>query len=166
MPEGIVYVNESFHTGLVKEATLELIDRQQKVLDVCIDKITMLKVVLGSEAASSIVRGVINGGVIPTRIRRKWLRGEMWVGRFLTEAKVNPELSNPLPNDSEAEKIPNQQGLSTAEEFLKLSQDALDFLLKNQPPHRFDSLTWSSYAYTESRLLRRALYQGVIIQRN
>lgn len=165
MPEAIVYVNNSFHTGLVREATYELLEGGLRVVDICVDTVGQLKEILGvREVSPAVLNRLLTPTNMPVTARKKWRVSEKWVGRFLTDAKLNPEVGVPvLPKKDLAEPIPLTETIRLADYFFQSRRDQMKILFNDKGFSNLNSLIWARQAYLESRMLRRAIYEGYLI---
>src|SRR3989344_8990181 len=83
MSEAIVYINEGWHTGQVREATDELVDTSLRVVDRLIPVVQGINPDLNSIHRAALIKTEISPDVIPLVTRSKWVRDENWLYRFI-----------------------------------------------------------------------------------
>lgn len=92
MAEQVVYVNEQWHTGQLRDASYELATSGIKVLDHLIPKVEQLDPNLDWLYGTVQVRRVLVPSNVPKTTARDWDSHENWVFRFIASL---PYLNTP-----------------------------------------------------------------------
>lgn len=149
----IIHITPDLHTGHITEASLDLLHTTSQVNGRAIDSV--------KETFSDLS----SPRLLPSDIKDRWNKREAWVGRFLHTTRiiqdpwrVDLKLSEFLQRDT------FQEPIDIMLFFLRVQQ-RLNHLMKANTVDKLEILKFGAYAYIESRLLRRALTEGVFLTR-
>jgi len=164
MPEIKIYFTEDFHTEHLQEASRDLIMKNFQVIDKCVENLQLLSPKLDSEVVHTRVKQYIDPFYVPARIHSEWNKKENWVSRMLVKAKA---LSYPEHVDSKLgehlQSIDQFFAVDAALGFFYTAESRLKALLTMKAPHQLSFTGYGAYAYVESRILRKAIFNGVYL---
>lgn len=168
MSEQVVYLNERYHTGQVQDATQELVARSLQICDTCFQKTEELARIFGHSLSPIVVRYNLTPGLFTASRIGRWSRSEVWVEKFL---KLTGRLREPAKDIKPligAVQPPHSDynlpaiGLMS---FWEANFANLYELAVPKPPNEQETLEGAFKAYTESRIIRQALCDGIYFQR-
>ncbi len=167
MSEQIVYLNEKYHTGQVKDATQELVARSLQICDTCSQKTEELATVFGQNLSPVVVRYNLTLGLFSGTRIGKWSRSEVWVEKFL---KLTGRLKDPNKDIKPligAEQPSYSDYNLPATRLMNFWEANFANLCKLATPTKKEQGTLENAlrAYTESRIIRQALCNGIYLQR-
>lgn len=166
MPEGkeILYLTEDLHTGFLNEASYELLETTLQVTKRLEDLVEEVEMIAPETHSQGIINGLITPTSLPDSVQQRWDRREVWVGRFLHTVKV---ISSPERADMKASSLLQQalplEDVEAVENFLFATRERLNYLRGRRAIRRLGSLKLGAYSYVESRVLRKALFEGVYL---
>lgn len=147
----IIHITPDLHTGHITEASLDLLHTTSQVNERAMDGVKETFSDLSSPKP------------LPPDIKDRWNKREAWVGRFLHTTRViqdpwrvDLKLSEFLKRDT------FQEPIDIMLFFLRIQQ-RLNHLMKADTVDRLEILKFGAYAYVESRILRKALSEGVFL---
>ncbi len=151
-----IYLRPDLHTGHIAEASLDLLHTASQVTDRAIDD------------ARVDFPNILNPKSLPPGMKGRWNQREKWVGRFLHMAKI---IQDPWKVDLRLTE--HLQRLCPLLEptdilvFLRRAQKRINyFLTTDMPLENLGTLGLGTYAYVESRLLRKAMFDGVYLTKH
>lgn len=147
----IIHITPDLHTGHITEASLDLLYTTSQVNRRAIDGVKETFSDLSSPRP------------LPPDIKDRWNKREAWVGRFLHTTRV---IQDPWRVDLKLSEFLKrntfQEPIDIMLFFLRVQQ-RLDHLMEANTVDRLEILKLGAYAYVESRILRRALTEGVFL---
>lgn len=155
----IIHITPSLHTGHIQEASLDLLHTTSQVNGSIADRIKEKFPHLHPKTAGVLVNPRILGSGIPER----WSHREAWVGRFLHDTRI---IRDPWRVDLKLAEFLLNAGFSESIDILRFflhAQQRLNHLLEEGTVVRLGILKFGALAYAESRILRRALFEGVYL---
>lgn len=162
-PERILHLNEHLHTGHLRDASSELVKRMQDIVDFYGDRVSRVARVVGHHSAGRAIKEALNPNSLKEKAERKWTDREKQVTAILLAIKVmqDPHLVDFKLSEISTPVSPFEDAYK-ALEFLNLTFDRLESLLSDKP-RGLGTLgrTWN--VYVESRLLKRAIFNGVYL---
>lgn len=167
MAEAILYLNENCHTGHFREASYELNNRTRDIADKCLSHIGQINPVDNPKYLFLKMRMATGPGSFRLNELSKWKDTEEELAKLLRIAHLcrNPQhiwilLSEHLPHVDILDNFPDARG------YFSLSTERIGYLLSEKAKNRLGSLKLASYSYTESLILRKAVYQGIYLLQN
>lgn len=163
MSERVIYINENCHTGQLRDASHELLVKVSRVVGTCKDSLYEIDPSLESQAIPLKIKKALSHLHLSSKIKSSWKKDENWVVKLmvLAGAMSYPHRTNARIHEMlQPVKFPST--FTEAAAFLADNQFRLDGLLSDGR-RRLDSLRWAAYAYTESTVLRRAIFDGVCL---
>lgn len=162
--EPIIYINEGCHTGQLQDASQELAHRTLQIIGRCVENIGLINRTTDPQVLPLKLRSATSDAALSSKTQRVWTNDEKWVARLAVMAGI---LSYPHRVDLRiSEHLSPVSGFSTAAGailFFSSEAERVRYLLSPQARQRLDSLKFSSFAYVESRVLRRAVFDGVYL---
>lgn len=168
MTKEILYLNERYHTGQVRDATQELVARSLQICGTCFQKTEELASVFGQSLSPVVVRYNLTLSLFSGTRIGKWSRSEVWVEKFLKLTgrlkdpvkDIKPTIGAEQPNYSDY-NLPATRLMGFWEtNFANLCELAVP-----KPTHEQGTLEGALKAYTESKIIRQALCDGIYLQR-
>ncbi len=159
----IIYLTPNLHTGHIVEASYALLDISLQItkrMEILLEGLAMID---PDYISAEITQAVLKPTSLPDKIQKVWEHQEWWVSSFLLTARV---IRDPKDLDLRLGKLLptlDPQDPDTAERFLFGSRERMDFLLSNRGRTTLDTLNYGTHAFIESRVLRRALNEGVFL---
>lgn len=159
-----IYFSEDLHTGNLQEASRDLLEQNLKVTDKCIENLRELSPILSSDIVHSRVRQYVDPYYVTEDIVSKWNKKESWVTRMLAKTKI---ISYPEKTDMKLGEhlysIDRFASVGDALEYFYSAETRLNYLISIKSPEHLSSLKYGAYAFAESRVLRKAVFQGVFL---
>lgn len=158
------YLTPNLHTEHLQEASRDLLEQNLKVADSCVENLQLLSPELDSEVVHTRVKQLVNPRYIPKRILAEWTEKENWVSRMMVSVKA---MSYPERTDRKLgehlHSIDQFTAVEAALGFFYTAEERLKKLLLMNAPQQLSFLGYSAFAYTESRILRKAVFHGVYL---
>jgi hypothetical protein len=162
MPEKIVHINEKVHSGQLREASWELVDRESRVTQACTERLEELTEKFPDSLTDFMVTKAIDPKkLVSPRVHQDWLKYEVSVARLLDLGPYD-QLPRQLAEGLSAETVRFPESRSFAVNlinFWKTEEARVKGLEQALQKRAADSLTISRSAYANSRIIRAALYQ-------
>lgn len=161
MAEKVIYINENCHTGQLRDASHELLEKIAGIVSHCQDSLQSIDPSLNPNPQK--IRTALSPVSLSTRLQDVWQKDEVWVVKLLVLAGAMsyPHRANAKIHEM-LQPIPFPQTFTDAAAFLDENQFRVKGLL-SEGVNRLDSLRWAAFAYTESRVLRKAIFDGVCL---
>lgn len=156
-----LYIARGLHTGHIWEASLDLLHTSSQITGRAIDDVETHF----PNLQPGTMKGVLNSKSFPPGMRNRWSQREARMGRILHTAKV---IQDPWKVDlgliMHLQRIEMFQETIDILVFLRRAQKRIIyFLTTDMPLENLGTLGLGIYAYVESRLLRRAVFDGVYL---
>lgn len=163
-PEAKLYLPRDLDTGRLRYASSELLKRNLDVVDFYMYMVSRITAIVGSRPAEKAIAVALNPNNLKEKPKNKWLETESKVAALLIHigAMRNPGLTDTKIAES-SRPIPSFDTAQDALQFLKLAFSRLSSLLSPEEVQRLDSLRQMGTAYAESRILNRAIFDGVYL---
>lgn len=156
----------TYRTGQLRDASCDLLFAACRVVDRCSELATGGGVQPLPVTKYGTIIGVVREQPNYTRALgkswRRWNQAEAWVGRMLYATKIldNPQLVDQTYHDS-LRLPPRAFGSGMTTGFFEATKERLRLLLSDAVQKELDSLRLGCYAYLESRVLRKTVFEGV-----
>lgn len=164
MAEIKIYLTNDFHREHLQEASRDLLEQNLVVIDRCRENLEMLSPKLSADIVQTRVRQLVDPYYVSKKVIANWNKREGWVSRMLVKAKA---MSYPEHTDSklgeQLHSINTFTATSAALGFFDTTEARLKTLLRMQAPQQLSFLGYGSFAFVESRILRKAVYNGVFL---
>ncbi|MBI2196676.1 hypothetical protein HYU45_03635 [Candidatus Daviesbacteria bacterium] len=163
MVEKVIYINDNCHTGQLRDASHELLQKISYIVGNCKDNLQQIDPSLSSLVPPLKIKTALSSVSLSPRTKDSWNKYENWVVKLMVLAGVMsyPHRANVRIHEV-LQPIPFPQTFTEAVAFLDENQFRVRGLLSDGL-RRLDSLRWTAYAYTESRVLREVLFDGVCL---
>lgn len=163
-PEAKLYLTGDLDTSHLRYASSELVKRGLDVVDFYMYMVSRIAAIVGNHPAEKAVAVALKPENLKERPRNKWFETESKVAALLIHigAIRNPELTDTKIAES-SRPIPSFATAQDALQFLKLAFSRLSCLLSPEEVQRLGSLKRTGVAYTESRILRQAIFSGIYL---
>lgn len=162
MPEIKLFVNERVHTGQLRDAGLELLDKGMLVVLEYKERLGGVNPGVSPLPQNILIGLAMGNHGLPDRLKVRWKKAEQEMTRLLVSTGVlsypHRVWQNLFRRLQYTKSLPNQE---QAMGFLNRTGARLTYL---QGPEggfgRLDSLRWSTFVYTENLILRGAVLGG------
>ncbi|MBI2599322.1 hypothetical protein HYW43_00170 [Candidatus Daviesbacteria bacterium] len=163
MSEYIVYINETCHTGQLRDASHELLEGVSQIVDTCKNNLHEIDPSLGPQSISLKIRAALSSLHLSPKAKESWNKKENSLVKLMVLAGVMsyPQKTNARLHEV-LQPVPFPRTFTDASAFLSDNQFRIHGL-QSDGQRRLDSLRWAAYAYTESAVLRKALYDGICL---
>lgn len=165
MAEIKLFFNERVHTGQLREAGHELIEKDLNVVHRLLDEVEPLRDEPDPVVQLALVQVAMDSQTLPERLRGAWTREEISFTRLMVEAGIfgYPERIW----DGLVAKMPQSGILVTAtqaEGFLNSSRTRLANLRSPKLQNYLGTQNWASYVFVENLILRGGVDSRVYLQ--
>lgn len=163
-PEAKLYLPRDLDTGRLRYASSELLKRNLDVADFYMYMVSRITAIVGNRPAEKAIVAALKPNNLKERPKNKWFETESKVAALLIHigAMRNPELTDTKIAES-SRPVPLFGTAPEALQFLKLAFSRLSSLLSPEEVQRLGSLKQMGTAYAESRILRKAVFDGVYL---
>lgn len=163
-PEAKLYLTGDLDTGRLQYASSELLKWKLDVVDFYMNMVSRIVAIVGSRPAERAIAVALNPENLKERPRNKWFETEFKVAALLIHigAMRNPGLTDTKIIES-SRPVPSFDTAPEALQFLKRTFSRLSSLLSPEEVQRLGSLRQMGAAYAESRILNRAIFDGVYL---
>ena len=161
MPEAVIYLNEKWHTGQLKDASYQLATISRKVLGHVMPLVAAIDPDLDWLEGTVEVRNALIPQHVPSYLMNEWDSSENSVFKFLaslpyhnTPGKIDKRLRKRL------QMFEYFRSPLEAQLFLSANDDGLSNLQRALESRYVNTFWVTAATYEQSRLLRLALYEG------
>lgn len=164
MAEIKIYLTKELHTEHLQEASRDLIMQNLKVTGKCVENLQLISPLLSPEIVHDRVIQMMNPHYITKKIVSKWTEDENWVSRMMVQARamVYPEHAD-IKLSEHLYSIDRFTTMEAALGFLHTVEARLKHLLSMKAPQQLSFLGYGAFAYVESRVLRKAVFNRVFL---
>lgn len=162
MSESYIFINESCHTGQLREASLDLIFTNRGIIGEYTDSISRIPVAFKNRP--DVVLDFLSAKYLPNKARRVWDTEERRVSGLLLSTRV---MKYPHRVDLRIgeflETVDPFKSADGALTYLTAVETILSEMLSDNLWKRIGSLRHACLAYIGSRVLRKAFFRQVFI---
>lgn len=156
----IIHITPDLHTGHITEAALDLTHTASQINE---RMVNFSKTHFSRITHPTTINALMHAKALTPSTKTNWDQREARLGRLLRAAKI---IQGPWKVDSNIDnallRVNFQEPIDILL-FLFRAQGRLDKLMDKDFFGKLDTLRFGAYAYVESRILRRAVFEGVYL---
>ncbi|MBI2593525.1 hypothetical protein HYW44_02700 [Candidatus Daviesbacteria bacterium] len=162
MPEIKFFINEEVHTGQLRDAGLELLQKDLLVITEYQQRLSEVNPGVSPLPQDILIGLALGRHGLPDGLRERWKKAEQQMTRLLVSTGVlsypHQVWRNLFRRLQYTQSLPNQEQASG---FLNRTRARIGYLQRPEGGFgRLDSLRWSSLVYTENLMLKGAILGG------